>query len=179
MGRTRWSGPLRSTGGYEIGSGATNTTVINSAGNLAKASMVSTAALADGAVTVDKLSNTAFWENLMKYQFGVGGIYDKTDNGTNVLFTAGSAGTRKLLAVVRITGDFEDSATDDQPTFKLEEAAGREIFEAGDFDDAQEGDMFVYTLDDYDNEKNLQLVVATDDGDGEINLMVFLGPLET
>lgn len=32
MGRTRFSGPIRSTGGFEVGSGSNNITVINSAG---------------------------------------------------------------------------------------------------------------------------------------------------
>ena len=60
MARTRFSGPIRSSNGFEVGTGATNTAVINSSGNIVKAGAISgSTALADGIITSAKLASEA------------------------------------------------------------------------------------------------------------------------
>ena len=70
MARTRFSGPVRSSDGFEVGTGATNTEVIDENGNIVKTGAVATAALfgtgvvptaayADDSVTTAKLVSEA------------------------------------------------------------------------------------------------------------------------
>jgi len=56
MARSRFSGPIRSTGGYEVGTGSTNTEVIGSDGKVS-ANGVVTASITNGAVTNAKLAD--------------------------------------------------------------------------------------------------------------------------
>lgn len=62
MGRTRFSGPVRSTGGFEIGSGSTNTSVINSSGyvyvNLTASETKDWGSLASGASATEAVTVT-------------------------------------------------------------------------------------------------------------------------
>jgi hypothetical protein len=60
LARTRFSGPIRSSNGFEVGTGATNTAVIDESGNIVKAGAVATSALfGTGVVTSAALGASA------------------------------------------------------------------------------------------------------------------------
>ena len=59
MARTRFSGPLKSSNGFEIGTGATNTAVIDSSGSYIKASGIPTGSLTNDSITSAKLVSEA------------------------------------------------------------------------------------------------------------------------
>lgn len=165
------TGPVVSEHGFRTGKKGNTTEVVNSNGQVV--------GTVTGSVEGD-LNSAKVWEAMSVYEYGVGGLYDKTDAGTITLFGSGAAGTRELLIVLKVTTTFTAA---DEPTYEIKQSTGDVTFVADDHLHGSAEDSvytFTFTGDDaYDNETDLQLVVGSAAGDGAISVMVFLGPLVT
>lgn len=106
MGRTRYSGPVKSTGGFEIGAVGTNTTIIDSSGNLYQAGTVinSTAAeidrVADKSASVVAANDSTLTATLVAHGDRVV-IFGKT-TGTTVTLPAATGTGAKFTFIVSI-----------------------------------------------------------------------------
>ncbi len=155
---THFKGPVASEQGFLVGS----ETVVD----------------ADG-TWVGEYDTAGMWKAMLESATGVGKLLESSTNGTVTMLDADGSTDRDVTVIVRVTEEFKDVASDNQPTFKIGEADTVEKFlKSAALTGAKVGDSFVIKG---VNTKNKALIVtatkATGASTGAINVLMFAAPV--